>query len=127
MTTTELVIPLAEESVVVDTVSSHRRVTVQVSTHSDRREVATDLNRIDVVVEHVAVGRPVSATPPMREENGVTIIPVMEEVLVVTKQLFLREELHIRRVERTETVREMVTLRRQDATVTRLPISDPLT
>ena len=34
----------------------------------------------------------------MREEGDVTIIPVLEEIVVVEKRLVLKEELHVRRV-----------------------------
>ena len=48
-----------------------------------------------------------------------TIIPVVEEVLVIEKRLVLKEELHIRRRIATETVEVPVTLRNQRAIVER--------
>jgi stress response protein YsnF len=43
------------------------------------------------------MGRIVETAPEIRTEGDVTILPVVEEVLVVEKRLVLKEELHIRR------------------------------
>jgi stress response protein YsnF len=50
----------------------------------------------------------------------VTIIPVLEEVLVVEKRLVLKEEVHIRSTTSGEDVEVPVTLRRQRAVVERV-------
>ena len=47
-----------------------------------------------------------------------TIVPVVEEVVVVQRKLVLKEELRIRRVRTTEQHRETVTLRRHEAATT---------
>jgi uncharacterized protein (TIGR02271 family) len=86
-----------------------------------REEVAeVDLTREEVGVERVPVGRPVEAPPPVREEDGVLIVPVLEERLVVTTELVLKEEIRITKRSRTEHVREPVTLRSERAEVERL-------
>ena len=74
-----------------------------------------------IEVERVAVGRVVESAPPVREENGVTIIPVMEEVVVTETRLVLKEELHVRRIAGTREHQQTVLLRRQRAEVERLP------
>ena len=104
-----------------------------------KREVATGRVRIRTVVdqteemvrehlqsEHldisrVAVGRELQASPEVRMEGEVLIIPVVEEVLVVEKRLVLKEELHVRRVVSQEQVEVPVTLRKQRAEVERVP------
>jgi stress response protein YsnF len=77
----------------------------------------------------VPVDRVVETAPETRTEGDVTIVPVLEEVLVVEKRLVLKEELHIRRRVETETAEVPVTLRKQRAIVERLapdtPSSDP--
>ena len=62
---------------------------------------------------------PIETAPAEREEDGVLIIPVVEEQLVVTKQLILKEEIRITRHRRTELVREPVRLRSEQAVVER--------
>jgi stress response protein YsnF len=47
------------------------------------------------------------------------IVPVLEEILVVRRQLVLKEELHIQRRVETEAVPVPVTLRKQRAIVER--------
>lgn len=80
--------------------------------------------RETVDVERVPVGREVDAAEPPREEGGVTIIPVYEEVLVVQKRLVLREELRLTTRREPIDGPTHVTLRRQRVEVERLPPSD---
>ena len=70
------------------------------------------------------VGLIVDEAPLARAEGDTTIVPVIEERFVVVKQLFLKEELHIRHVVEREVKREAVTLRRQRATVDRRGASE---
>ena len=60
------------------------------------------------------------AVPQIRTENGVTIIPVLEEILVVEKRLVLKEEVHVRQTTSGEDVEVPVMLRRQHAVVERI-------
>lgn len=121
-------IALAEESVVV----TKRRVvtrTVQVRTLTDMVEdsVEADLTTTDAVIERLPVGRIIDAVPQTRVENGVTIVPVFEEVLVIERRIRLVEELHIRPETTSASVRLPVTVRRQRAVVNRLPVGDSTT
>ena len=93
-------------------------------TRTSEVDVDEALTHNDVVVERVTVGRVVSEVPPMRQEGNITIVPVVEEEVVVTRRLVLKEELHIRRVQRTEHHVERVVLRRQDVDVTRTELDD---
>ena len=95
---------------------------IVVRTHVDTREEIAEaaLRQEEVSVERVPVGRPVEAPPPVREEDGVLIVPVLEERLVITTELVLKEEIRITRRSRTEHVREPVTLRSERAEVERL-------
>jgi stress response protein YsnF len=54
-------------------------------------------------VERVAVNRYIEEPVAIRREKEKTIIPVLEEVLVVEKRLLLKEELHVSK--RTTEVR----------------------
>jgi stress response protein YsnF len=69
----------------------------------------------------VPINREIDHAPEVRTENGVTIVPVVEEVLVVEKRLVLKEELHIRRQSRTETVEVPVEVRKHRVEIERLP------
>ena len=100
---------------------------VRVSTHTHEREalVDEDLEREHIEIEKVPVGRRIDRVPDVRREGDTTIVPVVEEVLHVERRLMLKEEVRIRRVRTTERHRETVTLRHQEAVITRLP-HDPL-
>ena len=55
----------------------------------------------------------------MRHEGDVTIIPLIEEVLVVEKRLLLREEIRVSRRKTTVNNPQVYTLRREDVQVER--------
>ena len=116
----ETSIPLVEEEAHV---GKRTRTTgrVHIRTEVDELEqlVAAELMQETVEVERVPVDRIVDAAPPVRTEGDVTIVPVLEEVLVVEKRLVLKEELRIRRSRRQETEEIPVRLRKQRAVVER--------
>jgi uncharacterized protein (TIGR02271 family) len=110
---------LAEElSVSKETVETGR---VRVATRTREREalIDEDLASEHVEIETVPIKMSIHAMPEVRQEGDTTIIPVVEEVLVVERRLVLKEEIHIRRVRTTERHKETVTLRYQEAVVTR--------
>ncbi|WP_457092244.1 YsnF/AvaK domain-containing protein [Microvirga sp. P5_D2] len=100
------------------------RVRVRTITDTIEELAHAEVQREDVEVTRVPIDKVVEATPKIRTEGDVTIIPVMEEVLVIEKRLMLKEELHIRRRIVTEAVEVPVTLRKQHATVEREPSED---
>src|SRR3954469_10992053 len=68
------------------------RVVVRTRVEAREEGAEVDLTQEEIGVERVPVGRPVEAPPPVREEDGVLIVPVLEERLVVTTELVLKEE-----------------------------------
>lgn len=125
----EEVIPLIEETA---TVSKREivtgRVRIRIGVETEERLLQEELSEERVEVERVPIDRVVDAVPLVRSEGDVTIIPVVEERLVVTKELVLVEEVRVRRVRSTETVEVPVTLRSERASVERLeaePVSIP--
>jgi uncharacterized protein (TIGR02271 family) len=86
----------------------------------EREEVVdVPITREQVVVERVPVGLRIDAIPAIRHDGDTIIIPVVEEVLIVERRLMLKEEFHVKRVSTTERYQERVTLRHQEAVVTR--------
>jgi hypothetical protein len=61
----------------------------------DEVRIDASLAKEEVDVQRIVINRVLSAPAEVRVENGVTIIPIMEEVLKVEKQLILREEVRI--------------------------------
>ena len=66
-----------------------RRTLVRAATTTSTRDevVASDLERVQVVVDRFAIGRVVDAVPPVRVEGDVTIVSVVEEELVLVRRL----------------------------------------
>ena len=125
-TTSEEVIPLVEE---MPTIEKRQVVTgrVRVQTVTDTVEELAHANvqRETLEVIRVPIDKVVETAPEIRTEGDVTVVPVLEEVLVVVKRLVLKEELHIRRRVDTESVEVPVTLRKQRAIVEREAPDDP--
>lgn len=114
----EEVIPVVEERARIETRDRVvGRVRVRTETRSEDVELLDTLRSSRVEVERVPVDAFVDEAPEVREEGGVTIIPVLEEVLV--RRLVLREEIHVRRIDEEREVRETVTLRTQEAIIER--------
>lgn len=100
----ERVIELREEELVA---RKDLRELGEVEIRTQVEEVPSRLEveayREEVEVEHVPVGDVVSERVAPWEEEGVLVVPVYEEQLVLVKRLVLREKLRIRRVATTET------------------------
>lgn len=116
-------IPVVQERVVVDTQIVERTgAQVQMRTHQDEVRIAETLSRQDVVVDRVPSNEIVEHPPQSREEDGVLIVPVVEEVLV--RRFRIIEEVHLKIRQSDVDVAETVTLRRQEATVEEDPTPD---
>jgi uncharacterized protein (TIGR02271 family) len=95
-------------------------VTVRTEFDEVPARLEVDACREEILIEHEAVGQVVSQRDQPSEKDGVLVMPVYEEQLVVVKRLVLKERLHIRRVSTTERQLFEDTLRRE-----RLVIEDP--
>ncbi|MBP2298119.1 YsnF/AvaK domain-containing protein [Azospirillum picis] len=122
----EAVVPLRDETVSVEK-QRVERSRVRVSTRVAEREtlVRETLEHEEALVTRVPVGREIDAYPGIRQEGDVTVIPLVEEILVVERRLVLREELHIRKSRRTVDVEQPVILRSEQAAVERIATPRP--
>lgn len=73
----------------------------------------------NIEIERVPMDRIVDAPPPVRMEGDVTVISIIEEVLVVTKQLRLKEELRITKRRSVSNFYQEVSLRNEEVIVER--------
>jgi hypothetical protein len=81
--------------------------------------VDKELTHVRVEIERVPIGRTIEVVPSISQEGDTTIIPVVEEIVVVERRLVLKEEVRIRRVTTKEQHQETVVLRQQEALITR--------
>ena len=118
------VLPILEETLHVskrDVVTG--RVRVRTVTDLSEERVRQELSGQHVEVERVPVDVLIerdAAPPEPRTEGDVTIVPILEEVLVVEKRLLLKEELRITRHRTTNVTEVAVPLRKQRAEIERL-------
>jgi stress response protein YsnF len=110
---------LAEELSITKEEREAGRVRISTRTHERETLIDENLAREHVEIETVAVGRRIDAVPDVRREGDTTIVPVVEEVLVVERQLMLKEEVRIKRVRKSERYQKKVILRHQDTVVSR--------
>lgn len=122
----ELTIPVIEEEITIEKQRLPKRI-VRVNKQVETREqkVDTTTNHEIVIVKHVPINQIIEGTPPItRNEKGVLIIPVLEEVLVVEKRLMLMEEVHVSKVNTQKTIAENITLRREHIEVEKTDVQD---
>ncbi len=114
-------VPIIEENLVVEKSDIlDGRVVVRTQTDVVRELTEIELGGSDVSVERVPIGAIVNAAPQVRIEDGVTIVPVLEERLVIERRLVLVEEIRIRTRKTARTERVEAELRKQSAVVERI-------
>ena len=117
-------LPLHREFLVAAKRVRKTLVTAAVTTREREVVVEEDLVSDQVLIERVPIGRVVDVAPPVREEGDVTILSVVEEEVIVTRRLILKEEVYLRRARTTQRYAETVVLREQQVAVSRTPIED---
>ena len=117
----ELVVPVIEEEIAAG-VKAVKTGAVRVDKHVEKRlrKVEGPLLHEDVEVRRVPVGRVISEPPPVRRKGDTVIVPVVEEELVVTKRLVLKEEIHLIKRRTKERFAKEVEVNRERAEVHRL-------
>jgi stress response protein YsnF len=118
----EIAVPLFEEQA---SIAKRRIVTgkVKVSTvtHEHEQLIEEMLDREQVEIERTPIDKRIDVMPRVREEGDTTVIPIVEEILVIERRLVLKEEVRVRRVRSKESHQERVVLRRQEAVISRDP------
>lgn len=118
----DLSIPVIEEELSIEkrtVVTGKVLLERQVQEYSETLDVPLAMRSYDI--ERVILNRLVDSAPPVRQEGDTTIYPVIEEQLVVTTNLILKEEVRVtkRDTERRDT--RTVTLKRESVNVIRKP------
>lgn len=91
------------------------RVSIQVN--ESAQVIEQPLIKEEIEIQRVEVNRFIDRPVETRTEGDLTVIPVMEEVLVVEKKLRLKEELHIRRRSETVTHRQNEKVRKEEVMI----------
>ena len=88
-------IPLVEEQAHVEKRRTAENVRVRTTTETEHVIMHDAVRREQIEVTRVPIEREVPSAPSIRIEGDVTIVPVLEERLVVERRLFLVEEIHL--------------------------------
>jgi stress response protein YsnF len=120
---TLMVIPVLIEKAKVD-----KRLSVQPVRISkrvkERKEKITDTGyHEEVKVERIPINKDVKKPPKIRSEGNTTVVPILEEVLVVEKKIILREEVRIT-MSKILNEPQQFTLRTEDVEVERPQAGD---
>ena len=115
----DLHIPLYEEASVSRREIEKANVQIALVTGTREQLIDEKLTHVRVEIERFPIDQTVEAMPPIRQEGDITIIPVVEEIVVVERRLVLKEEVRVRRVSTKEQHQETLVLRQQEAVVTR--------
>jgi hypothetical protein len=92
-----------------DNVSNQRVAKVLLE---EEARIEASLSKEEIEIQRIPINRVLEAPVETHVENGVTIIPVMEEVLKVEKQLILREEIRISKKRTVQRGPQIVSLRK---------------
>ena len=115
--------PVMEEDVQVGkrVIDTGRGVRIHKTVSEHEQVLDQPLLQDRLEVEHVQIGRVVAdAEPPqMRYEGDTLVVPVLEEVVVVQKQLLLKEEVRITRRREEMRAPQTVRLRKEQVQVER--------
>jgi stress response protein YsnF len=114
-------VPLVEERLEVKKRSvTTGKVRVVTNTETVEEVSRAVLDGEEADVQTVELDQPVvGPVPRVRTEDGVIIVPILEEILVVEKQLVLKREIRIQKRATSETVEIPVSLRKQRVKVER--------
>src|SRR6267143_6612133 len=89
----DLRIPLHVEEVSVSRREVEKaNVQIALITGTSEQLVDKELTHVRVEIERVPIGRTIDVVPSISQEGDTTIIPVVEEIVVVERRLVLREE-----------------------------------
>ena len=110
----------SEDVALEKSVSETGRLKVAKRTLTREAVVDSELLQEEAIVETIPKGHQVLEMPVTRTEGDTTIIPIIEEVIHVDKRLILKEEIRITRRKTAKRFHDTVTLRHQEAVVSRV-------
>lgn len=114
------VLPVVREEVeVTKRREETAKVAVHITPHVRQEVVDVPVTDETVEVERIPMNRLIDAPLPIRYEGDLTIVPVFEEVVVIQKQLILKEEIHIKRRQTVRHEKQTVSLRSEEVHVLR--------
>jgi len=117
-----VVVPVIEEQLDVGkrVVETGGGVRVHKVVHQHEELIDQPLLMQEVDVKRVPIGKVVDGPVAIRHAGDTMIVPVLEERLVIQKQLILKEEIHITKRELSSREPQRVIVREEEAQIERL-------
>ena len=118
--TASLVVPIVEEQLTVGkriVATGTVRLEKTVQEYQQALDEPLAVRTFDI--ERVVLNRVIDAVPEVRQEGETTIYPVIEERLILTKELVLKEELRVTKRDTERRDMQVVMLRREHLTMER--------
>ena len=115
-----VVVPLVEERLAIgkrEIATGSVRLRKSVQEYSQQLDERLAVRTFDI--ERVVLNRQVETAPPVRQEGNVTVYSLVEEQLVLTKQLILKEEVHVIQRDTERRDEQVVTLKKESLSVER--------
>ena len=114
------VIPVIEEKIRIDKEKMETgRFKISKKVHHEEVTEDISVSEEELTVERKEFNIFVESAPPIREEDDVTIISVVKEVLVVEKKLMLVEEIHLKKHKNERTVSVQETVRKEEVNISK--------
>lgn len=95
------------------------RVEKRVRTRTE--QVSVELERGDLAIERRGVNLLYDEPPQVRQEGETTVVPVIEEVVILETKYLVREEVRVTRLRERHCVSSPITLRREEVSITEAP------
>ena len=95
------------------------KVRLRKSVHDFETELNEVLAYRTFDIERIVLNQPIESAPSVRQEGDTTVYPIVEEQLILTRQLVLKEELRVTRRDAERLDNRTVTLRRESIEIER--------
>ena len=110
----EIIRVLKEDIDISKKVVDGRKISLHKSVSTETVSNNIVLLHDNIRIEHITFNKEVGEIPKIREKDNITIIPVIEEVAVVTKKIILVKEIHITN-DQIEKIEHIETLLRKES------------
>lgn len=115
---TDRIIPVVEEEVVIGKkIIKKGTVLIEKKIREEDNPVEMSVTSEVINIEHIPQNQIIDSRPDIRHEGGTIIIPVIKEIIV--KKLMLVEEIRITKEIRTDMVRNNITLKKEEVSISR--------
>ena len=101
-----------------------RKIQIHKNVHTETVTHDIPLLNETIKIEHIDFNKEITEIPKVRVEGNVTIIPVIEEVAMVTKKLMLVKEVYLTKEQHKKVEHIENKLRKETVTIDKMNLKD---